>query len=79
MLLAVTLSMILIPASILVVLFALPTIRTLMVDVVEGWGAAIGLGGLAADIAEAMPVIVLLACIATMMAGIIGLTKGRTR
>ena len=79
MLLVVALSMILIPLSILVILFVLPTARTLMVGIVEGWGVAAGLGGLAADIAEAMPVLVLLACIAMMAAGIIGFVKGRTR
>jgi len=78
MLLAVTISMILVPISILVVLFALPTIRTLMVEVTAGWGAAAGLGGIALVIAEAMPIIVPLACVAMIAAGIIGLLGRRT-
>lgn len=77
--LAVMLCMILVSIAILVVLFGLPAARALMVNMVEGWGEAAGLGGLAADIAEAMPVIVLLVCIAMMAAGVIGLLKGRVR
>ncbi len=78
MLSVVILGMLLIPMSILVVLFGLPTVRALMVDIVEGWGVAIGLEGLALVVAEAMPVIVLLACIAMMVAGIVGLLRKKS-
>lgn len=78
MLLALIIGMILAPVAILVILFVLPTVRTLMVGIVEGWGVAAGLGGLASNIAEAMPIIVLLICIAMIIAGVIGLVKGRT-
>lgn len=76
--LAITLGMVLVPASILVVWFGMPPIKTLMTDLVSGWGATVGLSGIALAIANAMPIIVPIACIGMMIAGFLGLIKGRS-
>lgn len=70
--------MILVPASFLIIWFMTPIFKDIMVSVVETWGAVVGLSGFALLIADMMPIIVPLMCFAGIIAGIIGLTKGRS-
>lgn len=72
----VFLALILAPAAVLLIWFGLPSIKELMIDVVSSWGASVGLEGFTLVLANAMPIMVPAACIAIIIAGIIGMVRG---
>jgi len=73
----VFLGLLLLPASVLLMWYALPIFKTVMVDWTINMGAFVGLDGPALFIANAMPVIVPVMCSAGIIACFIGIAKGR--
>lgn len=70
------LAMVLAPAAVLVLWYAMPPIKILMIDVVSSWGATVGLSGFALLLANAMPLIVPIVCIGAIIAGFIAAARG---
>jgi len=73
----VFLGLVLLPAAMLTLWYGMPPVKAVMESTMSTWGAAVGLSGFALVIADLMPVIVPVVCFAGMIAGIIGLAKGR--
>jgi len=69
----ILLALILIPTCLLIIWFATPLFKEIIVNTVEGWGAAAGLDGLALLIADIMPVLIPTMCFGAIIAGVIGL------
>lgn len=74
----VFLGLVLLPAAMLALWYGMPPVKAVMESTVETWGASVGLSGFALLLATMMPVIVPVMCFAGMIAGIIGLVKGRS-
>lgn len=74
----VFLGLVLVPPCILIIWFATPMFKDIMISTVTGWGAEVGLEGFALLIANMMPVIVPVMCFAGIIAGLIGMAKGRS-
>jgi len=67
----IVLALILAPAAVLVMWFATPPIKELMISMATTWGASVGLEGLPLILVNAMPIIVPVACVSAIIAGFI--------
>ena len=78
MIVTACLGLVAVPACLLIIWFLSPLFKDIMVNTVEGWGAAVGLSGFALMIANIMPVLVPLMCFGAIITGLIGLARGRS-
>ena len=69
------LGLIIAPAAVLLMWYGLPIFKDLMIHTVATWGVDVGLSGFALDLANAMPLIVPVMCIAGIIAGFIFLAR----
>jgi len=63
------------PCAILLLWYGLPIFKDLMIHTVATWGVAVGLGGIALTLANLMPNIVPVMCIAGIIASFVFLAK----
>lgn len=76
--LAASLGLVLVPACLLIVWITTPVLKDIMVSVTESWGVEVGLSGFALLLCNIMPFLIPLVCFALIIAGIIGLARGRS-
>lgn len=76
--LAIFSGLVTVPMCLLVIWILSPLFKDIMVSAVEGWGAAVGLSGFSLALANIMPVLVPVMCFGAIIAGLIGLARGRS-